>query len=47
MIRHIKVWNAWRKRNLNGKLHKVLVLLGLIKSPTLELNKAFLRNEVI
>lgn len=35
MIRHIKRWNAWRKYNCNGKIHKILVLVGLSKSPTM------------
>lgn len=26
-IRHIKRWNKWRKRNLNGRLHKFLTLI--------------------
>lgn len=34
-IRHIKRWNKWRKRNLNGRLHKFLTLiLGDEYSPT-------------
>lgn len=36
MIHHIKVWNRWRKRSLNSKMYKFLVLIGLAKSPTLE-----------
>lgn len=34
MLKHIKRWNKWRKHNRNSKLHKLLVLLGLRKSPT-------------
>ena len=34
MIKRIKLWNIWRKRNLNSKLYKLFVLLGFIKSPT-------------
>ena len=34
---HVKRWNKWRKHNLNGPLHKFLVLIGLIKSPTMAL----------
>lgn len=30
-------WNKWRKRNLNGSIYKVLVLIGLQRSPTFEL----------
>lgn len=37
LINHIKRWNAWRKHCLNGKMYKVLVLIGLLKSPTLAL----------
>lgn len=33
-IRHIRRWNIWRKSNTNSKLHKFLVLLGVIYSPT-------------
>lgn len=32
--RHIKRWNGWRKVNGNGRLHHILVLLGLVHSPT-------------
>lgn len=35
IIKHIKRWNVWRKHNVNSKLHKILVLFGIIKSPTL------------
>lgn len=31
---HIRRWNYWRKRNTNGRLHHILVLLGVVKSPT-------------
>lgn len=34
-IKHIKRWNVWRKYNKNGIVHKILVLFGIIKSPTL------------
>lgn len=33
-LKHIRRWNVWRKRCLNGPVHKVLVLFGFIKSPT-------------
>ena len=36
LITHIKRWNKWRKNNMNGKLHKFLVLLGIRKSITLQ-----------
>ena len=34
-IKHIKRWNEWRKHNGNSSLYKLLVLLGIVKSPTL------------
>lgn len=34
-IEHIKRWNVWRKHNKNSIAHKILVLVGIIKSPTL------------
>jgi hypothetical protein len=34
LIEHIKRWNVWRKYNKNGITHKILVLFGIIKSPT-------------
>jgi hypothetical protein len=34
MIRRFKLWNKWRKNCLNGPLHKFLVLVGLVYSPT-------------
>ena len=36
VITHIKRWNKWRKNNMNGKLHKSLVLIGIRKSITLQ-----------
>lgn len=41
MIKHIKVWNKWRKKSLNSKIYKLLVLLGISRSPTFQLEKAF------
>ncbi len=35
LIKHVKRWNEWRKYNGNSKMHKLLVLLGIVKSPTL------------
>ena len=29
-----KVWNKWRKYNSNSRLYHVLVLFGIIESPT-------------
>lgn len=37
LIKHLKRWNKWRKLNGNGKIHKFLVLIGFIISPTFEL----------
>lgn len=37
MIDHICRWNIWRKRCLNGPIYKILVLFGVIKSPTMAL----------
>lgn len=37
LIKHIKRWNVWRKHNKNSIAHKILVLFGIIKSPTLNL----------
>lgn len=34
IIKHIKRWNKWRKRCVNNKFHKLLVLLGVVQSPT-------------
>lgn len=34
MIDHIRRWNIWRKNNLNGPIHKLFVLFGIIHSPT-------------
>lgn len=35
LIKHFKRWNKWRKRNTNSRFYKLLVLLGICKSPTL------------
>lgn len=35
-IKHIRKWNRWRKMNLNSPLHKFLVLIGFVKSPSFE-----------
>lgn len=45
LINHIRQWNHWRKRCLNGPVHKVLVLFGLVHSPTFELERAFYGRE--
>lgn len=36
-IKHVKEWNYWRKRSLDGKAYKVLVLFGICHSPALEM----------
>ena len=33
-----KVWKDWYKRCLDGRVYKIMVLLGLQHSPTFELN---------
>lgn len=40
-INHIKQWNEWRKRNTNSKLWKLMVLTGLVASPTFEAQRAY------
>ena len=35
IIKHIRRWNIWRKRNMNGPVYKLLVLFGLVKSSTM------------
>lgn len=35
LLNHIERWNIWRKHNTNSKIHHLLVLLGVIKSPTM------------
>lgn len=35
IITYIRRWNKWRKYNLNSRTYKMLVLLGIIKSPTM------------
>lgn len=34
---HIRRWNIWRKRCGNSKFYKLIVLLGIVKSPTMTL----------
>lgn len=36
-MNRFKLWNKWQKRSLNGPLYKLLVLLGLVHSPTFEM----------
>lgn len=33
---HIERWNIWRKHNMNGPVHKILVLLKVFSSPSFE-----------
>lgn len=33
-INRLKLWNEWRKHNMNGPLHHFLVLIGFVKSPS-------------
>lgn len=33
-----KVWKDWYKKCMNGRVYKFLVLFGLRKSPTFEMN---------
>lgn len=35
VVDHFRRWNIWRKRSLNKPLYKLLVLFGVIKSPTM------------
>lgn len=41
IIEHFKLWNEWRKGCLNGPLHKFLVLIGVVHSPTFHFFKEF------
>ena len=34
IVKHIRRWNVWRKSNLNSHLYHILVLFGIVKSPT-------------
>ena len=45
LIKHIKTWNRWRKYNTNDKMHKFLVLIGFIHSPTMGVMECIERNE--
>lgn len=40
-IKYFKEWNDWRKRNMNGRFYKFLVLIKLAKSPTFEAYRNF------
>lgn len=34
---YVHRWNVWRKRNMNGKIYKFLVLIKVVNSPTMAL----------
>ena len=36
IIKHFRRWNIWRKKSLNGCIHKLFVLFRIIRSPTFE-----------
>lgn len=40
-MRRLKLWYQWQKRCVNPWYHKLLVLLGIVKSPTFEMNLGF------
>ena len=44
LIKHIRRWILWRKNCMNSKLHKFLVLFGVVKSPTMA--TVFLPDEI-
>lgn len=35
VVKHIRRWSIWRKRNRNSRFYKFCVLIGLTKSPTM------------
>lgn len=37
MINRFKKWNMWRKRSLNSGWYKFFVLIGIVESPTFEM----------
>lgn len=39
MIRHFRIWNEWRKRSKNNRMHKMLVLFKIKRSPTFRVYK--------
>lgn len=41
MIRYFLIWKEWAEGNMNSPIHKFLVLVGLVKSPTFEFRKQF------
>lgn len=38
-IIHFELWNVWRKKSLNGKFYKILVLFKMVNSPSFEFEK--------
>lgn len=45
MIEHFRIWNIWRKHNLNSRWHKFLVLLWPSISPTYAFARMERENE--
>ena len=43
MRQRFKVWNIWRKKSLNGRWYKLMVLFDLKYSPTFEFELAMRR----
>ena len=39
IITYFQRWNKWRKHNLNSRLHHILVLIGLVDSPTFDMTR--------
>ncbi len=36
LFEHIERWNNWRKNDVGGSIHKILVLLDIVRSPTFD-----------
>lgn len=36
MLKRYKKWKKWQKRNTNGRFYKLLVLFGVVHSPSYE-----------
>lgn len=43
MIKHLRRWNRWRKGSADSKIYKILVLFGLMRSPSMRF--VFLQEE--
>lgn len=37
LFEHVERWKNWKENNANGQIHKFLVLLGIVHSPTFNL----------